>query len=225
MRNTDTLVSTHNLNTLKWIDFLEIIKTEKHEILDVNYSVSNTYSEKQKESFKDAWAKLQDEAYLIEDNQEAKALLKKSFDRLMLVEKIRLLENDANLLIWLIDKQELYSYDGRLDDYDKAIQEIYAMIRNHDSRIKLNYFGEVSENIKSLERAILSLVNEYNTKHNDIEKKVDKHTKSIFYNVLQVNRVTGLQLNAMTMVVAEWFEAKKIAVEISNKQANKNNNE
>ena len=71
----------------------------------------------------------------------------------------------------------------------------------------------------------MSYINEYNTKHKDIAQKVEKSNKSIFYNVLQVNRITGLNLNAMTMVVAEWLEAKKIALEVASKQQNSGKNE
>ena len=224
-QNTVVFPNTHDLTTLKWVDFLEIIKTEKHEILDVNYSQSNTYSEKEKEFFRNAWADLQDDAFLLEENDEAKMFLKKSFERLILSEKIRLLKSDFDLLVWLVDKKEIYAIAGREDDYFAEIQEIYAMILKHEPKLRLDYFGEVNDNLKKIEGVVLSYINEYNTKHKDIAQKVEKSNKSIFYNVLQVNRITGLNLNAMTMVVAEWLEAKKIALEVASKQQNSGKNE
>ena len=151
--------------------------------------------------------------------------LKKSFERLILSEKIRLLKSDFDLLVWLVDKKEIYAIAGREDDYFAEIQEIYAMILKHEPKLRLDYFGEVNDNLKKIEGVVLSYINEYNTKHKDIAQKVEKSNKSIFYNVLQVNRITGLNLNAMTMVVAEWLEAKKIALEVASKQQNSGKNE
>jgi hypothetical protein len=214
------LLTFLNINNLKWVTFLEIIAKENYTLLDANYSEKKSYTEKEIESLKNAWTDIQDEVFTLENNEESKMLLKKSFERLMLVERIRLIEGDANLLIWLVDKKEIYTISGREDDYYKELQGIYAMIVKHDSRIKIDYFGDIQDNLKIIERVILSLVNEYNTKFKDIEQKVTKITNSLFYNVLQINRITGLQLNAMTMVVAEWIEAKKIAIEMNKPQPN-----
>jgi hypothetical protein len=198
------------------------MKSEKYELLDLGYSEKNKYSEKELSFFKEAWIKVQDDAYVIEDNFEASALLKKSFERLVLEQRVKLIQEDANLLLWFIDKRDIYQYEDKLYDFERGVQSIYAMIRNHDPRIKLDCFGDIEDNFKVLERAVLSMVNEYNTKFKDIEQKVKKATTSLFYNVLQVNRITGLQLNAMTMVIAEWLEAKKIALEINKSNTEKN---
>ena len=215
-------VNTNDINNLKWVDFLEIIKTNKYEILDKNYSETNKYSEKELELFNKAWIELQDQAYMLEENAEAKALLKKSFERLILEEKIKFLREYCNLLIWLSDKRELYVISKQEEDFDKEVQDIYAKIIKFNSKIKIEYFKSISENIDNISKNVLALINEYNTKFKDIEKKVEKINNSIFYNVLQVNRITGLQLNANKMKCAEWIEAKKIAIEIVNQQKSNN---
>lgn len=224
-RNTVQLQNIHNLNTLKWVDFLEIVKYNKIVLLDKNYSDNKKYTKKDDELLKEQWIKLQDEAYEIENNEEAKMLLKKSFERLILVETIKLLEGDVKLLIWLSKSIELYEACDNLPKYFEELQGIYDMVQKHNKKIKLNPMDSIEKNISIIEKALLSLINEYNTKFKDIEHKVNKITNSIFYNVLVINRITGLQLNAMTMVCAEWFEAKKIAKELSTEQSNKGNNE
>lgn len=221
-QNTVVSVSTNDINNLRWVDFLEIIKTTKYEILDKNYKETNKYSEKELQLFNEAWIKLQDEAYVLDQNIEAKALLKKSFERLVLEDKIKYLKDSCALLVWLSDKKELYDSIGREDDFNNKIQEVYANIHKFNNKIKIEYFKSVSENIENISKNVFSLINEYNTKFKDIESKVDKIVNSIFYNVLQVNRITGLNLNANEMKCAEWIEAKKIALEVVNQQKSNN---
>lgn len=224
-QNTPIFLNLHSIETLLYVDFLEIIKSDKKELLDKEYSKEKKYFESDLKIFEEHWVKIQDEIYLLENNQESKALINKSCQRLVLVEKMKLIERDTNLLIWLVNKREVYYLANELEEYEKQVQSLYQMIMKHDSRIKLKVLGTVEENLKTLERVILSFVNEYNTKHKDIESKVEKANTSVFYNVLQVNRITGLQLNAMTMVCAEWFEAKKIAIEMNKQQPKFKENE
>lgn len=219
------LVNTHSINTLKWLDFLEISNSSKYELLDVNFKSTNKYTEKQIEYLKERWISIQDEAFILEDDYESKMFLKKNIDRFILTEKINLIKTQIDLLIWLVNKEEVYRIAEMQNDYDIKVQEAYAMIRKHNPTMQINYFGDIGINIKGLERILGSLINEYNVKYKETEKKIKQETKSIFYNVIQVNRITGLNLNAMTIVVSEWLEAKKIAVEIAGKQQNSLKNE
>ena len=201
------------LINLKWVTFLEIMQSQKHFLLDTNYSDKKKYSENDYKFFFDYWLKLQDEAYDIDNSFEGKALLKKSMTRLLLVERIRLMGKDANLLSNFAEKRPMYFIADRLDDYNKNIQAIYAMIKGHDKRIAIKYFETVEVNLKTMERVIASLVNEYNTSDEVIDKKVKKQQISGVREVIQVNRVLGTKLVFNEMTVMEWLEAKKLAKE------------
>jgi len=221
-QSTPIFPSIYNFNTLKWVTFLEIIKTDKKELLDINYNENKKYSKGDLKFFSDSWTIIQDDVFVVEENDEAVLLLKKCFERFVLESKVKLIQDDANLLIWLTERRDIYKYSDKLNDYEKELQGIYAMIKKHDSRIKINCFASLEENYKVMEGAVLSMVNEYNTKFKDVERKVNKAKNSLFHNVAQVNRITGLQLNAMTMVCPEWLESKKIALEINKSNTEKN---
>lgn len=214
-QNTVQLPNTHNLDTLLWKSFLEIVKTENYAILDLNYKTERIYLEAENLFFKEAWIKLQDQVFVEEDNEESKQLLRKSFDRFFLSETIKLLQSDANLLVFLSDKEEMYKEVGMAEEYIKQLQEVYAMIRLHDSRIPIDYFGTIADNVEKISKVLKSLVNQYNTRYKDIESKVDKINNSLHYDVLQICRITSLQLDPETMVCSKWFAAKKIAFEIN----------
>jgi hypothetical protein len=69
----------------------------------------------------------------------------------------------------------------------------------------------------------MSLVNQYNTSYKDNEKKIDKKVKSLLFQVMQVNKITGFNLKAETMKVIEWIEANKEALAINNANKKLNN--
>lgn len=222
-KEQSTLTSL-TLNNLKHITFLEIIKKQQYVLLDKDYSEKKKYSEKDLLFLKQSWEQLQDDVFTLENSREYKAFLQKSIDKMLLIEKIRLIENYAKLLIWLSDKHFLYAELEKENEFREKLQSIYAQIVAHDKRIKIKYFDPINVNLKTLERVILSLINEYNTKHKDIEEKVTKAEKSIFYDVHQVNMITGLKLSANEMYCAEWIEAKKIAMQINNERSKKQGN-
>jgi hypothetical protein len=208
--------SGHTLLTLlnlKWVTFLEVMQTQKNFLLDANYSENKKYSESDYKLFSDYWMQLQDHAYEIEGSYESKDLIKKGMNRLLLIEQIKLMEKDTNLLVSFASKRPLYMIADKLADYDKNIQSIYAMIKRHDKRIKIKYFEGVDVNVKIMERIIASLINEYNTSDTVIDKKVKKQQISGVREVIQVNRVLGTKLVYTEMSVMEWLEAKKLAKE------------
>lgn len=213
-----------NINRLKWIYFLEIIKTHNLHLLDANYRLDKKYSNKFNKLFEQEWVKLQDEIYLLENSIEAKSLINKNFEKLILVEKIKLLEKDMKLLVWYANQYDIFKENKKELEWEKEIQGIYKMITGHIAQIKLNVFNSIEDNLKILERSLLSLINEYNTKHKDIESKVEKKKKSIYHDVHQINMITGLKLNPNEMVCSEWIEAKNIAKEINLQNTKQNTN-
>jgi len=176
-----------NLDNLRWVDFLDILKTQQYSRLDTAYHINKKYTEKQLSSCSEAWNALQDEVFLLEDTADARALIKKSMDRLQLTERIKLIESDANVLVWFGNQEQLFAMNGRTDEWLKGIQSIYAMVKQHDKRISIKYFEPIEVNLKTLERVVASLINEYNTKHKDVEDKISKKERTLQFEVLQVN--------------------------------------
>lgn len=212
-----------NLDNLKWVDFLDILKTQQYSRLDTQYHINKKYTEKQLADCSDAWNKLQDEVFLLEDTADSRALIKKSMDRLQLTERIKLIESDANVLVWFGNQEQLFALNGRSDEWAKGIQSIYAMIKNHDKRINIKYFEPIEVNLKTLERVVASLLNEYETKHRDVDSKVTKKERTLQFEVHQVNIICpGLNLCMETMTCTAWIEAKKIAKEINKPKPNTN---
>lgn len=210
------------LINLKWVTFLEIMQSQKHFLLDANYSDKKRYSKEDYKFYADYWLKLQDEAFITDDSFEGKDFIKKSMARLILVEKIRLMERDANMLSNFAEKYMMYKIAGRLAEYDANIQKIYAMIKGHEPKIQIKYFEPVEVNLKTMERVIASLVNEYNTEDKSIDSKVKKHQISGVREVLKVNRLLGTSLVYSEMFVMDWIEAKKEArEEIANRNKGK----
>lgn len=213
--STPAYPNTKTSETLRWLEYLDISKTEMHEILDISYSENKKYTKEQKEYFSKKWLELQDEVFLIEDSPESRGLIKKNLNKLFLVEKIRMVENYANLLIWYANKESVFIDGGMVDNWIANIQGIYANIVAYDSKLKIQYFEDINVNIKLMESYVSSLVNQYNTSYKELEQKIEKKEKSIFYSVMQVNKITGFNLNASTMLVVEWIEASKEAVNIN----------
>ena len=214
-QNTHVYPNTKTAETLRWLDYLEIAKTDKHELLDLSYNDKKIYTTDEKEYFSRKWLELQDEVYLIEDSTESKSLIKKNLNKLFLVEKIRMVENYRNLLIWYANKENLFKENENINEWIANIQGLYAHIFSYDSKLKFKYFEDISVNIKFLEGYVSSLVNQYNSLYKDQESKIEKKVKSIYYNVMQVNKITGFNLNANTMLVVEWIEASKEAILIN----------
>lgn len=215
-RNTNTL---RNLDNLLWLKFLEIIKTDNVFLLDENYHPKKRYSLKDKEVFSDAWIKLKDEAYQAEDNEETKSFLNKEMDRALLVTKIKSLKATYDMLVFTDNNQDI------LLDYDSKIQELYAIIRRQDPRLKIKYFEEVQTNLILIESALGSLQNEYNTVHKVVLDKVQKKEDTAGAAVIRVNKVTGLGLVLSTMNCSEWFEAKRIyKIELAQLEKNRKPN-
>lgn len=205
-----------NLDNLRWVDFLDILKTQQYSRLDNSYKPNKKYSEKQLSECSDAWNALQDEVFLLEDTADARALIRKSMDRLILTERIKLIESDANILVWYGNQEQFFKINDRGDEWLAGVQKIYATIKNHDKRIKIQYFEPIEVNLKTLERVVASLLSEYNTKHKDVDDKVTKKERTLQFEVLQVNIICpGINLDMETMSCTKWIEAKKIAKEMN----------
>ena len=153
-KEQSTLTSL-TLNNLKHITFLEIIKKQQYVLLDKDYSEKKKYSEKDLLFLKQSWEQLQDDVFTLENSREYKAFLQKSIDKMLLIEKIRLIENYAKLLIWLSDKHFLYAELEKENEFREKLQSIYAQIVAHDKRIKIKYFDPINVNLKTLERVII----------------------------------------------------------------------
>ena len=205
-----------NLDNLKWVDFLDILKTQQYIKLVEDYSPAVRYTEDQLSQSEEVWRELQDEVFLMEDTPESRALIRKSMDRLILTEKIKLIESDANILVWYGNQQQLFVMNDRKEEWVKGVQGIYAMIKSHDKRINIQYFEPIEHNLKTLERVVASLLNEYQTKHKDVDSKVTKKERTLQYEVHQVNLICpGLNLLMNEMTCTAWIEAKKIAKEVN----------
>lgn len=203
-----------SIDSMLWVDFLDILKTLQYTRIAAN--PRKKYTEAQLAECERAWTALQDEVFLLEDTADARAFIKKSMDRTILSARIRLIEADANTLVWFGNHEEFFATNGRSEDWVRGIQKIYAMIKDHDSRIKLQYFEPIQANLKTLERVVASLINEYNTKHKDVEDKTSKKERSLDYEVHQINVICpGIGLVAKTMTCSQWIEAKKLAKELS----------
>lgn len=203
-----------SINSMLWVDFLDILKTLQYTRMVANPKKS--YSEAQLAECEKAWTSLQDEVFLLEDTPESRALIRKSMDRTILSARIRLIEADANTLVWFGNLKEFFTSNGHSEEWINGVQKIYAMVKEHDSRIKLQYFEPIQVNLKTLERVVASLINEYNTKHKDVHDKTAKKERSLDYEVHQINVICpGIGLVAKTMTCSQWIEAKKLAKELS----------
>ena len=213
-----------SIDDLLWVDYLHIMKTQLYVKLDMNYSDKRSYSEKQIEQATSAWRDLEDAIFKLDDSPDSRALIGKSMAKFLLIEKVKLIESDINLLVWYANHEEFFAMGERHAQWETGIQKIYAMIKGHEKKAAIKYFEPVSVNIKILEGVLASLINEYNTKFNDLESKVVKKERSLQYDVHRVNIITGLNLKAKEMVCSEWIEAKKIAKELNKPEPNTTQN-
>jgi hypothetical protein len=214
-QNTPVLM---NLSNLKWVTFVEIMKTDNFYLLDKKYSKEKVYTDDDLVFFTKEFQKLQDEVYKLEDSQEAKQFLEKNIDKLILIQEIKLLKDDLDLLHWYNNQKDFYFEYGYGIEWNTQIQGLYAMIVKHNKYVKIQYFEEVEDNMVIIDRIIRSLIDRYNAKHEQVVKTTEAKEVSIVYEVLQVCRITTLQLNARTMTCEVWIEAKKIALSMIKEQ-------
>lgn len=202
---TDKIKVFDSLDTLKILLFWEITRSKNALLLDVNYSKTKKYSQKDVDLCEQTWLKLFDEYFVLRKNQETKGNLLKSFDELKLREKITQINNAIEFLETL--KKQIGFISN--EDIIKYEQELYATLKKIDSRIKPLFFDGIDANIINLGKVLKSLINKYNIEFKEKDKVVKKEVKNVYEVVANAESWLERSLDVENMVVSRWIAYEK----------------
>lgn len=191
-------------------------------LIDKDWKEGKEYSEEEIKNIGQIWMRFSDRVFELDDDPKLRSLLRKKEQQLALEIKIRFLSKERNLLYWFGSQYKIFYEGGREDEFLTGVQKIYRMIKDHDSKIPIKYFGTVVENIKLLDRCIASLKNEHATKFKDIESKTEKAKRNVYAEIASISRRLGIKLDAGTLLTPEMFAYRNMAKDLEKQEQSRN---
>lgn len=206
-----------SLDKLLILTFWEIIKSKNYTLLDIDYTEDKIYSESQLKEVKLLWDKLEDDYYLLNNNNFD--TIKKSNDAFNLLKKIELLEVNLKCLTQLYDNIIAIPEDGFL----RIEQKIYNNFTLIHKRIVPKYFDGLEVNYELIKKFINALQSDYEINYKIVSKEVEKEITNIYTIVASVSLILGYQINVKEVCVMEWKAYEETAKEKINAQKEANN--
>jgi len=205
-RNIEQLKLYKSLDTLKILTFWKIIQDKNILLLDFDYFEGKKYSDKQKNEIEQLWNRLYDEYYVLIDDPKSRHKMDKSFKEFILRSKINDIRHYIDFLISLLKGVGYVEYEVIM----KYEQEAYKSIKLIDSRIKLDLFGGINNNIEYLNKFMNGLINKYNIDINsNNDKTVAKEINNVYEVVASAESWLERSLKIDDMVVAHWIAIEK----------------
>jgi hypothetical protein len=199
LRNT-TLNYYKSLDTLKILIFWNIIKDKNILLLDINYVEDKKYNKEQLEQLESTWLKLYDEYYILLNDSKSNFQISKSFDELMIRDKINQIKYNYDFLINLKE----FGYNLLQEDFNRYEQDTYKRLKLIDKRIKPKYFEGIDANLINLDKVLNSLINKYNIEHKTNQKEIQKEIDNVYDVVANAESWLERSIPITDMVVSHW---------------------
>lgn len=192
---------------LKIILFWEIVESQNFCKLDADFSAEKIYTDEQKGQLKEVWLRLYDEYFTIEDDAVTRAVLLDASKNLHALDKIQQLIQNIEFLMFYCNAAK----GMEAEDFDEGIQKLYSIFKKLESKMAINYFGEIEKNIIIVNKWITSLSTTYELNHKRTKKDIKRRVNNIYDKVAEVATELGMQLNVHEMNCKEWLAYKKIS--------------
>ena len=169
--------------------------------------------QKRKQSFNAKFIELYDDYFVKLDNQFAKNNLKETQEKIQLSAKIMILTDCINTLLSIKRNYKI------LKEPLKKENDVYDCVKLISKYIKFERFNTIDENIKVIEKLIVSNETTYKRKFGETEKEFEEKTYTFEKQVVDVEQVLGHSIDTTKVNVLKWIGYINLAQEISKKRA------
>jgi hypothetical protein len=191
----------------------EILNTQNLHLLNKKHTEDTKYSKRENEALNAKFIELYDDYFLKLDNQFAKNNLKETQEKIQLSAKIMILTDCINTLLSIKRNYNVLKVPLKKEN------EVYECVKLISKYIKFERFNTIDENIKVIEKLIVSNETTYKRKFGETEKDFEEKTYTFEKQVVDVEQVLGHSIDTTKVNVLKWIGYINLAQEISKKRA------
>lgn len=146
-----------------------------------------------------AWTKLKDDFFVRLNSSSARKALNKNFEMLASAEAIRTI-SDAYQMIMFVCNCRLPQ-----EDHDAFIIRLYRVVETARPGFNIDRSKSILQNLKSIDRLIRSLTNEFNIKHGDKSNANVNRKKNRMAEIAKLSKEVGIRINPYDLTCEEFF--------------------
>lgn len=205
-----------SLDTLRILDFWNIVKHQNPFLIDIDYREGKKYSVEEQQLISDEWKRLYDEYFMLRDDGKSKSELTKGLKGLVVKANMINISHAIKAMLMLKNISGLL----RKEDLYAKRQSVYDIVNGSSKKNTFNPFNSIDQDLQYFTRMYNSLKNTYNNRYKSMDTVVKDQVSNVYDVVANAESWLERNLSINDMVVSHWLALEKQIVQKQKFQKN-----